>query len=230
MLTINDFSPVSVLASLWLAAAPCGTTPPIGSSEYGFSTGVPRPGITVTRNGSVLSVVEAFGDRMFTVIRSTYDATTLTLLNSDRHADCCGSAWQSTISRNPDGSYDVEAQTWGLSMDNRDVLKESRPHLSVPPNERLVVGMLLLVPWIYHKTGEKEFETIDFNPLRSRIVDITEVAAAPYPSGVPARDHALRLSSWSQPAMTLWYDPCTFAVDAYGRSSDNAIIRSSLPQ
>ena len=100
---------VPFLALILLAASPpCGTPAASSAGEYGFNA--PAPSEAVTVSGNVLTVSQGLGDRMFTTIESQYDARTLVLLASKRHADCCGMYWDSTITRNADGSYGLEAQ------------------------------------------------------------------------------------------------------------------------
>lgn len=180
--------------------------------------------MSISQHGGILSVDEAFGDRMFTSVRSTYDAGTLSLLTSEREANCCGEYWKSTMRRNNDGTYDVEAET---DVTQSDVLTESRPRYQ-SYGRAIVAGMLLLTPWVYYKTHSQYVTTITFDPLRIRDIAITEVPAAPYPEDVPTRDLALKLTPFGKSPMTIWYDPCSFVVDAFGSSADNAQVRSSL--
>lgn len=221
-MTLRMLTLVMILCCM--GAAPCGTGPPIGTWTYGLQE--PKPSFSIAQRGNVLSVNEAFGDRMFTVFRSTYEADSLRLLTSDRHASCCGEYWNSTIRRNNDGTYDVEAQT---NLTSTDVLTESRPHYQ-SYGRLIVAGTLLLTPWVYAKTHTQYIQTVTFDPLSIRDVAITETPAMPYPNGVPKADHAIKLTAFGQPPNIVWYDPCTFVVDAYGRSADHAWVRTSLIQ
>lgn len=216
-----------LLLSVVLAAASprCGTPAASSAGDYGFGQG-PPPGETVTVDGSVLTVTETFGDRMFTQIVTRYDAATLMLISAERTASCCMTFWHSSISRNADGSYDLESVTNLPSSQNDDVFKESRPHFRVLGNAPIIVGGLFFIPWIYHVTHASEVARIDFNPLHVEYLSISGTSPSPYPEDVPNSDKALKVSASGQQT-TLWYDPCTFTLDAY-QSNGYALVRHAL--
>lgn len=216
------------LALLLLAAAPCGVNVVSSSAGTYGAAGMGGPAIeeTVTQDGDVLTVAQGLGDRMFTTITSRYDAKTLTLLSASRHASCCGSYWESSVTRNADGSYDIESVMSMPSPDNKDVLKESRPHFEPFGNAPLLVGGYFFVPWIYHVRKTTQLAYITFDPLRVQYIGIEPAGNTP-PEGVPARDKALRVDSMPGRQTILWYEPCTFALDAYQLNGGRLIIRDA---
>lgn len=221
------FSPLLALALLG-ATLRCGTVTASSSNAYGLAEGAPSPSESIASDGKVITVDTTLGDRMFTVITSQYDAATLTLLSADRHASCCGSSWRSSIARSADGSYDVESQTLLPSQDGKDALNENRPHFEPDANRPIVVGGLFFVPWLHHATNAPEMVQIAFDPLRTNYLSISDAAAAPYPEDVPTHDKALTVISTANQTTTLWYDPCTFTLDAYGTRNGSIVVRRAL--
>lgn len=208
------------------AAGPCGTAVRSSAGSYGYLGGFgPMPAESVASDGNVLTVDQALGDRMFTVITSTYDAKTLRLLSSKRHASCCGSYWNSTVTRNADGTYDVEAQTAA----GEDVYTESRPHMLAGQNEPVNIGGFFFLPFMYHVTHAADVLNLSFSPIQTDDLSIRETAAAPYPDNVPPHDKALVATSMlTQRSTILWYDPCTFALDAYGTRGGRIMVRTGV--
>ena len=207
------------------ATGPCGTAVRSSAGSYGYlGGGGPPPTESVTTDGNVLTVDQALGDRMFTVITSTYDAKTLTLLSSKRHASCCGGYWESTATRNADGTYDVEARSGA----GEDVYRESRPHMRVAGTEPVNIGGFFFLPFMYHVTHAADILQIGFSPIQADDLRIGETAASPYPDNVPTHDKALVVSSAvTQRSTILWYDPCTFALDAYGTRGGRVMVRTA---
>lgn len=183
--------PLLALALL-AASPPCGTAAASSAGDYGLGPG-PSPAEVVTSDGKVLTVRQALGDRMFTQVVSRYDAATITLLSAERSASCCLTYWHSTVTRNPDGSYDLESQSTMPSSHGNDVYKESRPHLEVQGGAPIAVAGLFFIPWMHHVTHTSAVMQIDFDPLRVEYLTISDTSPAPYPTGVPAHDRALRV-------------------------------------
>lgn len=215
---------VPFLALILLAvSAPCGTPAASSAGEYGFNE--PAPSEAVTVSGNVITVGQALGDRMFTSIESRYDARTLTLLSSKRRADCCGMYWNSTVTRNADGSYDIEAQAVPGPHDS-EAYKESISHFRAQENAPIIAGSFFFIPWIYHVTHAAHVARVMFDPLRVEYLAISATSPSPFPDSVPTHDKALRISAGNQQTI-LWYDPCTFALDAFG-GYDGAVVRRAL--
>lgn len=213
-----------LLALLLIAASPpCGAPSASSAGNYGTGTGAREE---VTSSDNVLTVDEDLGDRGLTHIVSRYDAVMLRLLSSERTAGYAGRQFVSTISRNTDGSYDLESTTVLNTSQPDDVYNESRPHLKVPADTPVIIGGFFLIPWIYHTKHPSRFLEIGFDPLRADYLSVSDASPSPYPDAVPHRDKALRVSAVG-PDTTLWYDPCTFALDAY-RSGGYLIVRSAL--
>ncbi len=216
---------IPFLALILLAVSPpCGTPAASSAGEYGFNEPAPSEVVTVNRN--VITVDQALGDRMFTTIETRYEVRTLTLLASKRHADCCGMYWDSSITRNADGSYDLEAQIVPGPHGNA-VYKESKPHFHPRDNAPIIVGGFFFTPWIYHVTHAEHVARVLFDPLRVEYFVISATQPSPYPDNVPTRDKALRISAGNQQTI-LWYDPCTFALDAFGGYGGAAVRRALL--
>ncbi|HET9097658.1 MAG TPA: hypothetical protein VFN37_13440 [Candidatus Baltobacteraceae bacterium] len=209
------------------ATGPCGTAVRSSAGSYGYLGGGfgPAPSENVTSDGNVVTVDQAMGDRMFTVITTRYDAKTLTLLSSKLRASCCGSYWNSSVTRNADGSYDVEAQM----TSGEDVYKESRTRMHVAANEPINIGGLFFLPFMYHATQAAEILQVDFSPIMTGYLRVQQTAAAPYPANVPAHDKALIVTSMrTRRSAILWYDPCTFALDAYGTRDGRVEVRTAV--
>lgn len=220
----------SLLLAIGLLAThgACGDPAASSTGTFGVGAGVPLPSESVSSDGHTITVDESFGDRMFTTVTSRYDAKTFQLLSSERHASCCGAYWKSSIERNGDASYDIESKTFPPSRDGKDFLLESRPHFETEANRPLIAGSLLFVPWLYHATHSNDLVRISFDPLRTDYIIIADVPGAPYPDGVPSHDKALSVTSISDRPTTMWYDPCTFIVDAYGNRGGSVTIRTAL--
>ena len=211
------------------ASAPCGTSP-ISAGSYGYlGDGGPAPAEWVTVDRGALTAHQVVGDRMFTDITATYDAKTLALTSLRRHASCCGSYWQSSVSRNADGTYDVEAQMSSPSPKTDDLYKESRPHMFVAAGTFINTGGFFLVPWAYHVMQLSQILELSFSPLRTDYLSVSQTPAAPYPDNVPTRDKALELNqAVPRQSITLWYDPCTFTLDAYGSRENLVWVRTAV--
>lgn len=217
-----------LLATALLAATgPCGTAVGSSAGAYGLGPG-PLPNESVTSDGKVLTVYQTLGDRMFTQITSVYDPETLTLMSSERRASCCLTTWHSTIARNADGTYDIESRTVAPSPDGKDERRGSSPHLQLQNDYPIIVGGFFFVPWIRHVTKTSEIVRIDVDPLRVQYLAVRDVSPSPYPEGVSAHDKALLVTASPGQATRLWYDPCTFMLDAYGVNNSSAVVRSTL--
>lgn len=223
---------IPLFAILLIGAAHCGTAAgsSAGSYDYPGAAG-PAPTENVTSDGKIVTVSQALGDRMFTTNTSTYDSKTFALLSSKQHASCCGSYWNSTVTRNTDGTYDVEAELMSAAPVGKppDVYKESRPHWNLQGDTPIIAGGLFFVPFLYHMTHAFTIAHLSFSPVKIDFLSVRETPAAPYPDHVPAHDKALLLTTTpNEPAITIWYDPCTFTLDAYGSRNGRVTVRSAL--
>ena len=145
---------------------------------------------------------------------------------TERHGTCCLGSWNSTITQNANGSYDVESQAWPPSRDGKDVYKESRPNLELQGTPAVVVGSLLFVPWLRNASKASRIVEIVFDPLQIRYLTIEDVSPLPLPDNVPAGDKALTVSIGSSQE-TLWYSPCTYMLDAY-TDGNSIVVRQAL--
>lgn len=89
----------------------------------------------------------------------------------------------------------------------------------------IAVRSLFLVPWIYHRTHARFIGVLSFQPIRVDSADIIATANAARPVGVPADDLALAVTERTRGTTVLWYDPCTFVVDAYDNSATGILRR-----
>ncbi|HEV3153977.1 MAG TPA: hypothetical protein VGZ02_09255 [Candidatus Baltobacteraceae bacterium] len=170
-----------------------------------------------------MTVQQALGDRMFTTITAAYDAKTQALAYLKREANCCGSYWFSSVTRNADGTYDIEAQM----TSGQGVYKESRSHFN-GGTALINAGDFFIVPWMYHVTHIAQIVELSFSPIRTDLIRPEETAAAPFPEGVPSHDGALLLRGVdNKPMGTLWYDPCTFTLDAYKLGAGTVWVRTA---
>ena len=214
----------TILAVLIFAVlGPCATGP-ASAGSYGYSGQAPEPSESVTANGGRVVVHETLGDRMFTNFVSIYDAKTMTLLSSTRQASCCGSSWNASLDRSWDGTYSIKAQ----EFTGDGVYEESLTHFDAGKTP-VVVGGLFLVPWLYHVTKAPQLLQINFSPIRTDLLSVSEATAEPFPESVPKSDKALEVKTSDRKTVTtLWYDPCTFTLDAYGTRGGKIEIRNAL--
>lgn len=217
-----------LLATALLAAAgPCETAVGSSGGAYGLGPG-PFPSEWVTSGGKELTVYQTLGDRMFTQITSRYDSATLKLMSSERRASCCLTTWLVTVARNADGTYVIESRTVAPSTGGNEERRESSSRLRLRNDDPIIVGGFFLVPWIRHVTKTSEIARIDVDPLRVQYLAVRDVLPSPYPDGVSVHDKALLVTAARDQATLLWYDPCTFTLDAYGANSNSAVVRSTL--
>ncbi len=191
-------------------------------------TGAPiRPTYSVQHSGSDVRVDDMVGDRMFTNSSATYDTTTLSLLSYRSHASCCGGRWTSSLARAADGSYTIRSETDGPS----GIYTEQLRRYTAPPDTVLVAGAGYdLLPWLLARHPHDHFLQLRVNPIAWTAMEV-HAAHVPTPEGVPVGDGALEIvthvAPGEQQTSYLWYDPCTFVLDAEG-PRDRLILR--LPQ
>lgn len=88
----------------------------------------------------------------------------------------------------------------------------------------MIVNAFELVPWIYHVTHTNKIETVFRSRLTAsditiEILDVIRGSALMKPAGVPSVDDALWLVQKSGKTTTLWYNPCSFSLDAIQKGS-----------
>lgn len=180
-------------------------------------------------SGGIVTVSEQSFDRMFTGSTATYDLATRMLLSGSIHASCCGGRWTSTVARNGDGTYDVTKVTDTFNLTDA----EHMHYHGLPPGAFVTFGSDRLIPWIVAKQHPAQIYAIDINPLHFRQLTVADSHLAP-PAGVPKGDRVLAMSSWDSPqgkrTTYLWYDPCTFSVDAEGSDAEHALIYEPDPK
>lgn len=215
-----------LLVATLIGAAPivCGTPVESTAGGYGSYGGGPAPSERVTRDGAALSVDTTLGDRQFTTILSRYDASTLALLSVKMHASCCGSEWSASVTKNADDTYDIETQEL---MEGNDVLRKSRPHLHVQPHVPITVGGYFFVPFLQHAARASQIARIDLDSAQVQYLTIEPVASPDFPDGVPHADRAERITDGRSTTL-LWFNPCTFTLDAYGQPNSVATVRHAL--
>lgn len=196
------------LAIVLIAATPCTSSPPVGRWQYGASAGVPVPSASIVRQGDEIVVTEFAADRAFTTTTSRYNAETFVLIAADRHASCCGSDWKATLTRNPDGSYRVDASGHATAVVR-------------PKSGTVVVDADALVPSMY-AAGIRTIDRIVLPGPQSdttsiATLDLDAFAGKPVSATVPSGDRAIRMSSQSGTATVLWFDPCTLVLHAIDR-------------
>lgn len=109
----------------------------------------------------------------------------------------------------------------------KDVHNERRSHFNAG-GATLSAGGFFIVPWMYN-AGVHRILELHFSPIRADVLRIKKSMPAPYPDGVPATDAALTLKGAGGTSLvTLWYDPCTFTLDAYGSRENLVRVRTAL--
>ena len=219
-----------VLAVVLVAAAPCQPVgPPTGRWTYHVPFG-PLPSTSIQVNGALIVVSDFAGDRALSSTMSRYDAKALNLLSAEQHASCCGGEWSATVTRGADG-YDVVAKRFAQTAPGKR--KETTSHVRLPLTDRpVIVNAMALLPWTYHMTHARFVESISLpdasiDSIGSQTLAIVDVADSATPASLPVRDRALRVTRESGDATVLWYDPCTFLVDAF-ESRTSLVVRSDL--
>jgi hypothetical protein len=171
-------------------------------------------------------------DRAFTSTSSRYDATTLALLSVNQEASCCGNRWTAALTRAADGSFDADVSRM-VPVPGQAMLVEKHDRVHIPPTGRItIVSAMALVPWVYHQLNPTAVETLLLPGSQTDAIDsqtsiIAQADDEDRPPAVPARDRALRLAPKRGSTTVLWYDPCTFVVDALKRGTW-VMIRSGL--
>lgn len=205
------------------ASVTCGTAVESSAGGYGYGPG-PAPFENVSISNGVITVDSALGDRQFTTILSRYDAKDMTLLSADMHASCCGSSWSASVRRGADGTYDVETE--GSTFAD-DVIKTSRPHLHIDSQIPVVIGGLFFAPFLQHATHASRLARIDLDSAQVRYLTIEPAPAVAVPSGVPNVDR-VELTRDGDVTTVMWFNPCTFTLDAFGTLDGVSVVRRAL--
>ena len=171
-------------------------------------------------------------DRSFTTTLSRYDAKTLALRSASQHASCCGDDWTSNLTRNGDGSYTAASSHRAFTPRQNEGRAAIKREWLNPRNAIIVVNALGLVPWIYHVTHPRSLESVTLPSLfndktTSEMLDVIQPVYVPTPAGVPNSDLALRLVNKFGGTTTLWYNPCTFVLDAI-QTRASLVLRENL--
>jgi hypothetical protein len=204
----------TILAVALIAVTPCGTaSPPVGRWTYRVADG-PAPSGTIRLDGPAIVVSDFASDRAFTTTISRYDAKTLRLISVKQHASCCLTTWNASIVSDSNGAYLITTAS-------------GRKHLA-GTREPIVVNAPELLPWLFHRTGAGSMVAISLpnissNGVRVGSIGISEVSNETRPTGVPRFDRALRVTADSGGPTILWYDSCTFVVDAIVKSGSLAL-------
>lgn len=207
-----------------IALALCGLL----AGTWSFvGTGAPiTPTYSVQRDASEVRVGDMAGDRMFTDSRATYDDTTLALLSYRSHASCCGGTWTSSLTRAEDGSYTIRAQSDGPA----GIYTEQLRRYSAQPDTVLIAGAGYdLLPWLLAKRPKAHFLQLRVGPIAWAPLEV-HAAGVPRPAGVPVGDRTLEIVTRDAAGINqvsyLWYDPCTFVLDAEG-PRDHPMLRGA---
>ena len=196
--------------SLIAALAPC--SPSLLSGTHVNAASFERPSTTIAKKADSIVVDNFAGDRPFTTTSSAYDAKTLKLLSTHQVANCCGFYWEASATKNPDGTFDVRLHaTWSNANGTRES-DDRNPHLQLTGD--LAVSDVALVPWIYNQTHAHQMDRIVLNPIGIETFAVAEAPSQTPPSDVAPTDRALQLVRPNGSTVTVWYDPCTFAVDS----------------
>lgn len=177
-----------------------------------------NPGVTasVDRTATAIGIREALGDRAFTTIDESYDPHSFALLSATRHASCCGSSWDSTVTRNGDGTYAIENRRDGPFGTYTERLERAK----IPPDAAILIGNQLLAPAIVER-GRHTLLLLAFEPIRLIAETVVRAPrAVDPPARVPPADRLMALQElrFEGSVVTyLWYDPCTLRVDAVER-------------
>jgi hypothetical protein len=209
---------------IWLLACALAfgkwTYPSPNNATFG-----PYSALRAQPDGAIVASYFA-GDRMFTHEEATYDPKTLALRSATKHASCCGATWQGTVTRNDDGTYDITA---GREGPDRSVYSEELKTYTLPPESLLITGAASL-PWMIAQTHVSSVYAVRYDPIRVQ-PEVVSVAKLVPPSGVPKGDVALVVRNYNDQGPVeayLWYDPCTYVVDAWGPDPDHVTLRSGI--
>lgn len=224
-------SATSPNAGLVLVLALLGTTcthaPPTGTWSYGAQAVAPFPSTSVKMNGGEIIVDDFLGDRMFTSTTAIYDATSMKVKSVKQHRSCCGLSWNATVITNVDGSLDAETELCCQDGDPLDIERESRPHFVQRSSDPLLSGSLVLVPWLFVERHAQAIRDLTFFPLNEPLYWLKEVDASALPVGVPKGDRKIELrgSPYAQGASWIYYNPCTYVVDAFEWTKGHPVLR-----
>lgn len=215
---------------LALLGATCTHGPPVGSWNYGLFQGAPPASTAVKVSAGDITVINGLGDRAFTSTTSIYDASTMKLESVNQTRSCCLSYWNAKATTNADGSLDVETLFCCGSADARDVMKESRPHFTLRADEPLLAYSFALVPWLYVERRVQGVDDLSFFPMKEQSYSLKDADPAARPDGVPKSDRGVELHDnvYGPVALSIWYNPCTYVVDAFDWGKDIVQLNSHL--
>ena len=193
-------------------------------AQNAFSTLAPyidvKPGIDGT-----ITETDFLGDRMFTLAEGTYDAS-FVLQRSSSHSSCCGGHWSQSLVRNSDGTYDFSSESAGPTGTHTEHLKYQ------PTGIGIMYDGIGLLPWMISKTHATHVSSMSFNPTSVQQEAISTAHIDP-PDGVPRGDATISVQSSidGKPFIrSIWYDPCTFVVDAWTAGPSTVYVRSVNPR
>lgn len=199
------FLAAGLVGIVCMGASTCGIAP-IGGAEYGLTRGAPNPGMAISQRGTAFIVDQGLGDRAFTSLHSVYNAS-WQLIAAGMRASCCGMWWRATLRRNSDGSYSFWREIFGATAGNAPDIRLDR--LTLPKDRPIVLGNLLLLPWLYHLTHLSTFTSIVLTGLANNFGDVLEVGITttsplPFPEDVPHGDKALQITEKPYKPETMW--------------------------
>lgn len=173
------------------------------------------PSATIARDpsGNIVETDVTSESGMTTTTRAVYDAKTLVLLHAASHCDCSGAPFDAMIERNADATYTFEAKTGGSAPKD-----QKRDHVELDQGDLLVAGNELLVPLMAAKLHVTEVDAFDYMSMELIPEEVESVDGGDRPSGARASDTAVAIKPPREKnehvTRFLWYDPCTYRVDA----------------
>jgi len=153
---------------------------------------------------------------MFTGTTVAYDIASFRVRSAKQGQSCCGVRNQASITQNADGSLDIETEVC-CGGDAQDVTRESRAHFAYRNADPVLVASLVLIPWLHVERHVQIMWSLRFFPIEERSLAVNDAPASTPPDRVPKTDLAIDVQDYGfQPNPTrIWYDPCTYVVDAF---------------
>src|SRR5262249_23149660 len=134
-----------------------------------------------------------------------------------------GGSQEAQIDHIDQRTYHIETQLHGSP--NNDVVRQSRPQFAYTGEAPLIVGPFTLAPWLYSERNVKSLSALTFFPIGVRTYALERAPSTSRPGQLPKSDLGIVLKATdAQGDTTLWYDPCTYVVDAYVSSGSEPLL------
>lgn len=215
-----------LVIAIALLGATCPHHIPTGTWTYP-QTGVHRV-ISSVMKGNIVLVDENLGDRMFTSTLTAYDLQNQLHLRSVKQSQsCCGMSRSVTVNTNVDSTYNVQTQYF-FNTGTADRAAKRRPHLAYRGDGPLLVGSIAPIPWLFVVKHSVAFSLLTFFPVAITQYRIEYAASRPSLDGLPDSDQGITIrTSTNRDSTTLWFNPCTYVIDAYQSGDGGVLVREA---